>query len=642
MTEVAAPRAPLTLRAGPLSLLFEPHTGYLRYLKLGEVEVLRAVYAAVRDPNWGTVPPVISALELEARPTAFRLRFTAEHVQGDIGFTWQGEVEGKEDGTVRFSFAGVARSTFRRNRIGFCVLHPAACAGQPCTVGGVDGERKEGTFPHLIAPHQPFKDLRAITHEPLPGVRARVKMEGDTFEMEDQRNWTDASFKTYCTPLERPFPVEVPAGTRIQQAVTLSLEGTPPQTVPGEAPGLSLTVQGARRYALPKLGLGAASHGRPLSEGELGRLQALNLSHVRVDVHLAPNYEGAFKRRVDEARRLGVGLELALFLTDDAERELEAFRRLLDELQPNVAAWLIFHEHEKSTSERWVTLARHVLGDYAPDAKLGAGTNAFFAELNRERPSFPLDVVCYSANPQVHASDDASVVETLEALGSTVESARGFAPEAAVAVTPITLKPRFNPNATEPEPEPEPGKLPPQVDPRQRSLFAAGWTLGSLARFAEAGVCSLTYFETTGWRGVMETEGGSNLPDSFPSTPGELYPLYHVFRAVADFAGGEVLPVTPSHPLLVTGLALTGGDRRRLLVANLSGEERELRLEATLLGPRIGLKRLHEENAAGAARSPDFWNEVSAEPLDGENGTFHLSLPPYAALCLEPEGAGCG
>ena len=36
--------------------------------------------------------------------------------------------------------------------------------------------------------------------------------------MEDQRNWTDASFKTYSTPLSEPIPVTVKAGTRISQA----------------------------------------------------------------------------------------------------------------------------------------------------------------------------------------------------------------------------------------------------------------------------------------------------------------------------------------------------------------------------------------------------------------------------------------
>ena len=53
----ASRRAPIPLRAGPLTLLFEPDLAFLRYVRLGEREVLRGVYAAVRDRNWGTVRP---------------------------------------------------------------------------------------------------------------------------------------------------------------------------------------------------------------------------------------------------------------------------------------------------------------------------------------------------------------------------------------------------------------------------------------------------------------------------------------------------------------------------------------------------------------------------------------------------------
>ena len=38
-----------TLRAGPLSLIYE--AGDLRYIKLGNHEILRRVYAAIRDHN---------------------------------------------------------------------------------------------------------------------------------------------------------------------------------------------------------------------------------------------------------------------------------------------------------------------------------------------------------------------------------------------------------------------------------------------------------------------------------------------------------------------------------------------------------------------------------------------------------------
>ena len=46
-----APRAPIELVAGPWSALFEPDLGFLRFIKFNGAEVLRGIYAAVRDKS---------------------------------------------------------------------------------------------------------------------------------------------------------------------------------------------------------------------------------------------------------------------------------------------------------------------------------------------------------------------------------------------------------------------------------------------------------------------------------------------------------------------------------------------------------------------------------------------------------------
>ena len=70
---------------------------------------------------------------------------------------------------------------------------------------------------------------------------------------------------------------------------------------------------------LPRIGLGVASHGQPLSERELDRLRALHVAHLRVDLNLASDDYGALLRQAGEqARALGVSLEVALTLSDAA------------------------------------------------------------------------------------------------------------------------------------------------------------------------------------------------------------------------------------------------------------------------------------------------------------------------------------
>ena len=198
----ASPPEPLIhVKCGALEFQFDPKLAFVRYIKWQGVEVVRGIYAAVRDQVWGTVAPRVSNVVVTTEADAFRLRFDVDCKQGDIDFAWNGVIEGAPR-ELRFEMQGDARSTFLRNRIGFCVLHPLAeCAGKPCRVEKADGSTVNGAFPDFIAPHQPFKDMKLVSHAVMDGVMAEVRFSGDLFEMEDHRNWTDGNFKSYCTPL---------------------------------------------------------------------------------------------------------------------------------------------------------------------------------------------------------------------------------------------------------------------------------------------------------------------------------------------------------------------------------------------------------------------------------------------------------
>lgn len=586
---------PEALRAGPLQLLYEPASGFLRRIRLGDQEILRGIYAAVRNHNWDTVPGTVVETRREILEDSFRIDFECQHRQGEIDFAWRGTLTGTAEALVRYSFEGEARSTFRRNRIGFCILHPIReCAGAPARQMRVDGTSVACRFPDVIEPQIPgqgsFRDLRGVAHEVQPGVWAEVTLEGDVFEMEDQRNWTDASFKTYCTPLTLPFPVEIPAGTRLRQCVTLRLEGwereRPDPVVEVRRPH-SVRIQAAPACGgplpMPRLGLGLASHGQPLTPPQIQRLRALALSHLRVDLRLAsPDWPQLWQRAAREATQLDVNLELALHLPRDGHLDGSLLRQHLADSRGRLARILALREGEAATTRETLAAVRHTLDGWG--IPVGAGSDANFCELNREHAlgrcvPAEADFVFWSINPQVHAFDDTSVMETLEAQAATVKSARVLAAGRPLVVSPVTLRQRFNPVATGPEAPPPPGELPRQVDPRQAGLFGAAWTLGSLVELASAGVEAITYYETTGWRGVLERDEGSSIPAKFPSVPGGVFPLYHVFAETAAFAGGEILPVTSTAPRSMAALALRRDSHRMLLVANLDARTQIVDLE---------------------------------------------------------------
>lgn len=540
----------IPLRAGPLEMVFDASNAILRHARMGGCEVVRGVFAAVRDRNWGTVVPQVQELVVDQSADGFSAQFRVVCREREIDFTWKGEITGAADGTVRFEFDGVAGSSFWKNRIGLCVLHPIAeCAGAPCTVEQTDGVVFEGAFPQFISPHQPFKNIRAITHEVMPGLRATVRMEGEAFEMEDQRNWTDASFKTYSTPLEDPFPVLVEAGVRVQHVVTISLDGTVTESAEKDRPHLCIAWD--KPVLRPSVGLGMATHGGKLSLPGVAALQKMSPSHLRVDVDMRrEDWRVYLQDAVDLSRTVGAKIEIAATLSDDADRELDMLLSVVREHQEEIGLWMVFHAAEKVTSPRWVTLMQGKLAALGDSTPVAAGTNAYFAELNRNRPDTTSPALaCFSLNPQVHAFDDLSLVETLEAQRATVECARQFGAKP-VVISPITLRPRFNPNATDNTTPSEP-----ESDPRQASDFAAAWMLGSLGRLLPWGhVHSLTYFETHGPRGVMADDGTR-------------YPVAKVFSALQGF--DLVCDAPSSHPLMFQAVALQNQQgAHRLLVAS--------------------------------------------------------------------------
>ena len=567
---------------------------------------------------------------MDIQADQFSIHFECNHQQGDIHFRWQGYLTGTPDGILRFEMDGLALSDFERNRIGFCILHPMDCAGSACRIEQVDHQTIESHFPQTISPDQPFKSIRAIQHEYDAGKWVEVRMEGDTFEMEDQRNWIDASYKTYCTPLEHPFPVMIEAGTRIRQVISLRL-------LQPDTPVSAETTEDIRIHAdgkavpIPELGLGAATHRQALSERACTRLAALNLAHLRVDLQMhEPNWREHFDIQMNAAACICVPLELALHLGGDAESQLTTLQHLLAEQGIEPARYLIFRDGEKSTRAHWVTMARAILGDTVP---IVGGTDAFFTELNRERPPYDvMDGIVYSINPQVHAFDDTSLVETLAAQAVTGQTARTFSGDKPIHIGPVTFKMRWNPNATALQPSPGPGELPHQADPRQMSLFGAGWTLNSIRYLALGGGAALTYYETTGYMGIMATEQGSALPDLFWDIPGGVYPMYHIFADFGEYRGGQLQGLTSSDPMRVNGCTLIHDAHHRHLLANLTPETQTISLN---LPGVYRLRRLDEENAEFAMRDPESYRALSWESIAATEGQLILTLSPYAVITLD-------
>jgi len=215
-----------------------------------------------------------------------------------------------------------------------------------------------------------------------------------------------------------------------------------------------------------------------------------------------------------------------------------------------------------------------------------------------------------------------------------------FAPGTALYVTPITLRPRFNAVAVT-DTEFADGGLPWQVDVRQPALFGAAWTLGSVAALAGAGADGLTYYDTVGPAGVIESPAGSPSPAEFFSRPDTPYPLAVVLADCCSLTGGRVREVIGVDPARLAVVAVSDGGATTVLLANLTADAHDVRVELTGgSAGRDGPARLRvlDEHSVGTAAADLEGFLLSGADVHLSEGAFRVTLNPYAVARLDVAG----
>lgn len=541
-----APPEQVSLKAGPLSLIYEG--GDLRYIRYGKSEIVRRIYVAVRDGKWATIPMTITETERTIGPNSFRIVYTARHTDTErgIGFEWTGTLTGTAEGVVTFDMDGVSLSEFQSNRTGICVLHPADLAGAPCIVRHNDDSNEEGNFPERILPDQPFFDIATITHEAAPDVVAAVGFSGEVFEMEDQRNYLDASYKTYSRPQEWPKPYTIAEGDRIHQTITITLTGKIIPQVETRGP---VVVQAVRisDAAFPDVGLTVPADLTPSPEAK-ELLETLEPDFLRVDADISTD-EGRVHFFRADAQAAEIVCDLVVGLVNPEQLPDTIVRT------DQVSDYLLL-----PPSEAAIARALHAgLGDENDIALLGGGSRVYFTELNRLRPTHPkLDVLTYAGNPQVHSVDATSIMETPPTIAETIRTARTFSAEGyedwrSLQIGPLTLQ-----RATRPP------------DERQKGLMAAAWYMGIVShvvneaqpnRFDLAGICLC---DTIGPRGVMDAQGNA-------------YPIYHALNAMISEADPTyVIHAISSEPLRVAACGGFDAEDCDIFLVNLTPNPQEV------------------------------------------------------------------
>lgn len=546
-----------TWRSGPWS--FELRDDEIADIAFDGLPVLRSVRAVVRDRNWDTAALIVDRMRDSGSTLTLHVRSEA------LGSSFRGvvRVEARGDRLVVLTDLE-SEHDFATNRTGLVVLHPPQLAGEELRVTHSDGTTEESSFPRSISPHQPVFDIAALAwlHG---GAEVSIAFEGDVFEMEDQRNWSDASYKTYSRPLAIPFPYAIVSGERVRQSVYIDARRVAASVASTSSDRIRLKTGGP--VFETALGAATAPDPAPVAAGPAP-------AAVLVELDLrSPAWQAALAR----ASSAGRPLDIRVIASADAPLDhlVSALREAV--AGPGIARIGVFDAVLHVTDAGLLAALRAALESARFPLPVVAGSRAHFTELNREWDTIPREVdgIAFSVTPLFHSLGTEQLVESVAVQRTIARQAVDMASGVPVHVGPVTLRPRFNDVATTPQPLPARAdlaegygaELAGSADARQSAPELAAWTIASAAALAVPGVASIAWFEEWGDRGIRSREG-------------EPYPVADAISAIAALCVPRAQLLWGDSP---DGLVWAIGSRRpdgdAVLVANLDRRSREVAVE---------------------------------------------------------------
>lgn len=488
--------------------------GALRRITFAGVEVVRLVDYPIRDADWGTLTQ--TTLAVAQTQTSLTRAFSVQDgaIRGKV------EVNIRADGDAAVVTATLALTIHRDiivNRAGFVVLHPlVGVTGEPLQVRASDGAVTQTRFPVQISAVQPVMAIAALSHR-VGAVRVTLDFDGDMFEMEDQRNWTDASFKTYCRPLSLPRPYTLRAGDEVHQKITLTLQadqGDAPavqdsRNMPGLMPAIHLAYESdICGTDLPPLEhLGVQGFQVRLS-GDLTLPKALPDAPVTLELVTGDEPQSDLARAKAAFAAAGLVPQAVIALP----------RPYLQSHQPQ-GPW-----PDGPAPSDLIAPVRAAF----PGIAVGGGVLTNFTEFNRCPPDPSLvDFTTFGTTAIVHAADDMSVLETLEAVPQVIASAALLSGGRPLRLGLMSIGMRSNPYGAGVVHNPDGARIPMAMhDPRQQSGFAAAFAVGLAAACAAGGVASFAPALVAGPLGMAQGD--------------RPWPLWHAVAAMAALAGAQV------------------------------------------------------------------------------------------------------
>jgi hypothetical protein len=395
-------------------------------------EFLRRVFVTVRDEEWQETPPHtwISTVDETGRTA----HVEARHTTPRLDVEWRGTLRlGDDERSGDFEFEAVARRTMSVCRLGLVVLHPVDfMVGARISAEGPHGSHLSFIAP-TIAP-QPIVDgvpgamtpsFSALTIEHEGIGRLTLKFEGDWFELEDQRNWGDASFKTYCTPLSLGFPRTIEAGTQIKQRLQWQFTATsiPSATRNHRAPS-------ATHGIMPRIGRRWSNVTTPS--------QSQGWHYLQLDL-ASPDDLAAVSNSFEHSPAPPLQIAVA---ADASDESLPTYADWIAMRHNRIARILIYGSNRGVPSEASIARWRSSLAERkAGHIQILAATHGYFVEYNRASPAHACfaNGIAFPHTATVHSDDPATITDNVSTIQDMAATACSLTQASTLILAPLAL-----------------------------------------------------------------------------------------------------------------------------------------------------------------------------------------------------------
>ena len=578
---------------------------FLRSIKYNNIEILKLISFLVRDKNWNNYSPEI--IKTSSYNKDKKLHFEFDLKYGDVEQLEVKLLLSIGSNSVKLIANGKFLTDFWTNRIGFNLLLPLdGVVNQQVIVSKSDHTTETLKYPLIIQPDQPMVKFNNLSYEMFDSIALNIRFDGIHFEMEDQRNWGDASYKIYSGSLLDPFPykenknsdfhqeIEITVREKNNSLVTTSNQNILPNNIKEE-------------YAMPKIGIKV--------DNETNGIDLLNVDFL---YHLVD-----FENNTESSKPNFNHLPIYLVALIDHSKKVEVIIKDIKDYivanKINVNKLLIcpkIYLNSFQPAGQWPSVPK--LGDYykeakiqLPDVHIFSGMVTNFTELNRKKPDGDFDGINFSFTPIVHDASDYGVLDTPNSIKFILHSINNFTKDTPIHIGPMTLGMHFNPYGEKLAPNIDKVRLEmTDLDPRHDSLFSLNWTIAVFSETLSKNTKFITIASLKGIHGIL-TENNQKRP------------LFHLYEVLLYFKNAKIYKIEKRNS--ISGVKLVREEKMYYLLTNNSSNQTSYILENETL---LQESYLNKNNFDQVSKSQFSF-------LNFADSTKSLSFEPYEIKLIQ-------